>query len=56
MSSYTGKDILTVPAANPDVCIVHVHRADKFGNAQYWGALGQCGGSSASQQKNHRFL
>src|SRR5208337_340037 len=27
-------------AANPDVCIVHVQRADKFGNAQYWGALG----------------
>lgn len=37
---YTGKKILTVPAANPDVCIVHVQRADKFGNAQYWGALG----------------
>jgi len=37
---YTGKQILTVPAANPDVCIVHVQRADKFGNAQYWGALG----------------
>src|SRR5208337_5473567 len=27
-------------AANPDVCIVHVQRADKFGNAQYWGAMG----------------
>jgi len=25
---YTGKKILTVPAANPDVCIVHVQRAD----------------------------
>ena len=37
---YTGKDLLTVPAANPDVCIVHVQRADKQGNAQYWGALG----------------
>ncbi|MFP4668701.1 MAG: CoA transferase subunit A [Desulfobacterales bacterium] len=37
---YTGKDVLTVPAANPDVCIVHVQRADKYGNAQYWGALG----------------
>lgn len=37
---YTDKQILTVPAANPDVCIVHVQRADKFGNAQYWGALG----------------
>ena len=37
---YTGKDIVTVPAANPDICIVHVQRADKFGNAQYWGAIG----------------
>jgi glutaconate CoA-transferase subunit A len=37
---YTGKDILTVPAANPDVCIIHVQRADRYGNAQYWGAMG----------------
>jgi glutaconate CoA-transferase subunit A len=37
---YTGKKILTVPAANPDVCILHVQRADKFGNAQYWGSMG----------------
>jgi glutaconate CoA-transferase, subunit A len=37
---YTGKSILTVPAARPDVCIVHVQRADRFGNAQYWGAMG----------------
>jgi glutaconate CoA-transferase subunit A len=37
---YTGKKILTVPAANPDVCIVHVQRADRFGNAQYWGSIG----------------
>ncbi|MBI5584945.1 MAG: CoA transferase subunit A [Deltaproteobacteria bacterium] len=37
---YTGKDVLTVPAANPEVCLVHVQRADRFGNAQYWGSLG----------------
>jgi glutaconate CoA-transferase subunit A len=37
---YTGKNILTVPAANPDVCIIHVQRADKYGNAQYWGSMG----------------
>lgn len=37
---YTGKKILTVPAATPDVCIVHVQRADRHGNAQYWGAMG----------------
>jgi len=37
---FTGKDIVLVPAANPDVCVVHVQRADKYGNAQYWGAMG----------------
>lgn len=37
---YTGKEVLTVPACNPDVCIVHVQRADEYGNAQYWGAMG----------------
>lgn len=37
---YTGRKILTVPAANPDVCIVHVQRADRHGNAQYWGSMG----------------
>lgn len=29
-----------VPAANPDVAFVHVQRADKEGNAQIWGMLG----------------
>lgn len=37
---YTGKKLPTVPAANPDVCMVHVQRADKYGNAQYWGSMG----------------
>lgn len=37
---FTGKDTVLVPALNPDVCIVHVQRADRFGNAQYWGAMG----------------
>ncbi|HEY9161624.1 MAG TPA: CoA-transferase [Desulfomonilia bacterium] len=48
---YTGKDILTVPAANPDVCIVHVQRADKFGNAQYWGALGSVAAAALSSKR-----
>jgi glutaconate CoA-transferase, subunit A len=39
-SPFSGKDIPVVPAANPDVCIVHVQRADKDGNAQHWGGLG----------------
>jgi glutaconate CoA-transferase, subunit A len=37
---FTGKETVLVPALNPDVCIIHVQRADKFGNAQYWGAMG----------------
>ena len=37
---FTGKDTVLVPALNPDVCIIHVQRAGKFGNAQYWGAMG----------------
>lgn len=37
---FTGKTIPVVPAANPDVCLLHVQRADKYGNAQHWGGLG----------------
>ena len=37
---FTGKDTVLVPALNPDVCVIHVQRADKFGNTQYWGAMG----------------
>jgi len=37
---FTGKDIPVVPAANPDVALLHVQRADKYGNAQTWGGLG----------------
>jgi glutaconate CoA-transferase, subunit A len=48
---YTGKDQLTVPAANPDVCIVHVQRADKFGNAQYWGALGSIAAAALASKR-----
>ncbi len=48
---YTGKEVLTVPAANPDVCIVHVQRADRFGNAQYWGALGSVGAAALCSKR-----
>ena len=48
---YTGKDLLTVPAANPEVCVVHVQRADKFGNAQYWGALGSVAAAALASKK-----
>jgi glutaconate CoA-transferase subunit A len=31
---YTGEILAAVPALNPDVALLHVHRADRFGNAQ----------------------
>jgi glutaconate CoA-transferase, subunit A len=37
---FTGQKTPVVPAANPDICLVHVQRADKYGNAQHWGGLG----------------
>ncbi|MDD1777437.1 MAG: CoA transferase subunit A, partial [Candidatus Helarchaeota archaeon] len=36
---FTGKRTVVVPDLNPDVAIVHVQRADKYGNAQYWGSI-----------------
>lgn len=37
---YEGQPIALVPAAQPDVAIVHVQRADAMGNAQVWGFTG----------------
>ena len=38
---YGGKDVIVVPALNPDVAIVHVQRADTNGNAHLWGIIGE---------------
>jgi len=38
---YGGKDVIVVPALNPDVAIVHVQRADIDGNAHLWGIIGE---------------
>src|SRR5512140_109949 len=38
---YGGKDVIVVPALNPDVAIVHVQRADVQGNAHLWGIIGE---------------
>ena len=37
---YTGEELATVPALNPDVTIIHAQRADRLGTAQVWGLLG----------------
>jgi len=36
---YTGDQVAALPALNPDVALIHVHRADRHGNSQvdgYW--------------------
>jgi glutaconate CoA-transferase subunit A len=38
---YGGKELIAVPALNPDVAIVHVQRADANGNAHLWGIIGE---------------
>jgi glutaconate CoA-transferase subunit A len=48
---FTGKPIPVVPAVNPDVCIVHVQRADCYGNAQYWGAMGSVAAAALCAKK-----
>ncbi|MEZ0290498.1 MAG: CoA-transferase [Sulfolobales archaeon] len=34
---YSGKPVLLIPACYPDVAVIHVHRADRYGNAQILG-------------------
>ena len=38
---FSGDPVAVVPALNPDVAIVHVQRADRQGNAQIWGIIGE---------------
>ncbi len=37
---FTGDALTAVGALNPDVAIIHVQRADEYGNAHSWGNLG----------------
>lgn len=37
---YTGTEVATVPALNPDIAIIHAQRCDANGNTQIWGLLG----------------
>ncbi len=41
LDPYSGREVVTVPALNPDVAIVHVQRADANGNAHLWGIIGE---------------
>jgi glutaconate CoA-transferase subunit A len=38
---YSGREVIVVPALNPDIAIIHVQRADKDGNAHLWGIVGE---------------
>jgi glutaconate CoA-transferase subunit A len=38
---YSGKEVVVVPALNPDVAIVHVQRSDAKGNSHIWGIIGE---------------
>jgi glutaconate CoA-transferase subunit A len=48
---YGGKDVIVVPALNPDVAIVHAQRADKNGNAHLWGIIGEQKEAAFAAQK-----
>jgi glutaconate CoA-transferase subunit A len=37
---FSGESLAAVAAIHPDVAIVHLQRADQFGNAHAWGNLG----------------
>jgi glutaconate CoA-transferase, subunit A len=36
---FTGQQVCLIPACFPDVALIHVHRADRFGNAQIDGPM-----------------
>jgi glutaconate CoA-transferase subunit A len=38
---YSGREVVVVPALQPDVAIVHVQRSDAEGNAHIWGIIGE---------------
>jgi len=38
---FSGKPICLLPAAYPDTAIIHVHRCDKYGNAQIDGTVNE---------------
>jgi len=36
---FTGEKVLLLPSLNPDVCIIHAHKADMYGNVQIEGHI-----------------
>ncbi|MFO7559101.1 MAG: CoA-transferase [Desulfobacterales bacterium] len=50
-SPFDGSPTLLVPALHPDVAIIHVQQADKYGNAQIWGIAGDCQAGANAAEK-----
>jgi glutaconate CoA-transferase subunit A len=48
---FGGKDVIVVPALNPDVAFVHVQRSDANGNAHLWGIIGEQKEAAFAAQK-----
>lgn len=48
---YTGKEVVVVPALNPDVGMVHVHQCDIYGNARVFGTSVSPYETAASSRK-----
>jgi glutaconate CoA-transferase subunit A len=38
---YSSKEVVVVPALQPDVAIIHVQRCDANGNSHIWGIIGE---------------
>jgi glutaconate CoA-transferase subunit A len=45
-SPFSGEKVCLVKPLVPEVCLVHVQRADPEGNAQMWGPLGDVRGTA----------
>lgn len=48
---FSGETLAAVAAIRPDVAIIHVQRADEFGNAHVWGNLGVMRDACLAAQK-----
>ncbi len=50
-SPFSGEKVCLVKPLVPEVCLVHVQRADPEGNAQVWGPLGDIRGTANAGKK-----
>lgn len=46
---FTGEENYAIPPLHGDVCLVHAHECDEFGNAQCWGNLQEVDKAMASK-------